>query len=260
MRAFLAVIVCAFLALSSRLEAAEEVRVGGYDFPPYLFRPESDEPHGLVVEMLTLLNQLQSDYHFVLVPTAATRRYRDLVTGRFDLIFFESSLWGWQDTPHVALSLPIEEAEVYVALRVPGRAEEYFADLSGKRMALHRGYHYGFAGFDPDPYMLRDHFEAQMTYSHDSNLRMLLLRRADVAVVTRSYLQIYAERNPANMERLIVSSRLDQVYRHQVLMRPGGLPGQVRMSALLKRLLVDPTFVTLLHRYHLRLMNDTVEE
>lgn len=77
------------------------------------------------------------------------------------------------------------------------RGQDYFADLSDKRMALHRGFHYGFAGFNADPDILRSHFDAQMTYSHDSNLRMLLLRRADVAVVTRSYLQLFAERNRA---------------------------------------------------------------
>lgn len=260
LRALLAVVVCACLALPSWLEASQEVRVGGYDFPPYLFRPERNEPQGLTVEVLELLNRLQGDYHFVLVPTAAGRRYRDLAAGRFDLMLFESSRWGWQDTPHITLELPVWEAEVYVALRVPGRGQDYFADLSDKRMALHRGFHYGFAGFNADPDILRSHFDAQMTYSHDSNLRMLLLRRADVAVVTRSYLQLFAERNPGDMERLLVATHPDQRYRHQVLLRPGGLPGEARTRVLLGQLVAEPAFAKLLHRYHLQLASKVDKE
>lgn len=260
LRALLAVLVCVCLALPGWLEAAQEVRVGGYDFPPYLLRPESHEPQGLTVEVLALLNRLQDDYRFVLVPTAAGRRYRDLASGRFDLLLFESSRWGWQDTPHIALPLPLEDTEVYVALRVPGRDQDYFADLSDKRMALYRGLHYGFAGLTADPDILRGRFAAQMTYSHDSNLRMLLLQRADVAVVTRSYLRLYAQRNPASMERLLVSTRLDQRYQLQALLRPGGLPGEARARALLSRLVAEPAFVQLLHRYHLQLESNTAAE
>ena len=47
-------------------------------------------------ELLAALNRLQGDYWFSLVPTSATRRYRDLESGRFDLILFESPGWGWQ--------------------------------------------------------------------------------------------------------------------------------------------------------------------
>lgn len=36
--------------------AAQEVRVGGYHFPPYVERPESSQPQGLVPELLQALN------------------------------------------------------------------------------------------------------------------------------------------------------------------------------------------------------------
>jgi ABC-type amino acid transport substrate-binding protein len=255
---FLSIMVCAWLALPSWLQAAQDVRVGGYDFPPYLFRPESAQPGGLVVDLLPLLNRIQNDYHFVLVPTSASRRYRDFSAGRFDLMLFESSRWGWQDTPHLSLSLPIEDAELYVALKVPGRDQSYFDDLTHKRMALYRGYHYGFAGYNPDPEFLGSRFNAQMTYSHDSNLRMVLLGRVDVAVITRSYLQMYTGRNPANAERLLVSPRADQVYWHQVLLRPEGVLNVAQVSALLRKLFAAPAFKTLLKHYYLQLHDNNI--
>ena len=254
---FLSIMACVGLALSPWLQAAQEVRVGGYDFPPYLFRPESVQPRGLVVDLLPLLNRLQSDYHFVLVPTSASRRYRDLSTGRFDLMLFESSLWGWQDTPHLSVPLPIEDAELYVALAEPGREQSYFDDLTNKRMALYRGYHYGFAGYNADPDFLGKRFAAQMTYSHDSNLRMVLVGRADVAVITRSYLQMYAARNPLNAERLLISQRADQVYQHQVLLRRDGVLGVAQAAVLVKQLLNDSNVRKLLKHYYLSIQNNS---
>jgi hypothetical protein len=75
-------------------------------------------------------------------------------------------------------------------------------------MALYRGYHYGFAGFDADPDYLARTFNAVLTYSHDSNLLMLLARRVDIAVVTRSYLEIFLDRPPELVTELLVSERL----------------------------------------------------
>jgi ABC-type amino acid transport substrate-binding protein len=233
--------------------AAQEVRVGGYHFPPYLNRPEDPQPQGLVPELLQALNLMQEHYRFVLVPTSATRRYRDMQGERFDLMFFESSHWGWQNTPHLALPLDIEDAEVYVAAAEPGRGQEYFQDFSDKRMALYGGYHYGFAGFNADQSYLARTFNALITYSHDSNLRMLQARRVDVVVITRSYLEMYLQRHPEAAADMLVSEHFDQLYQHQVLLRPDGPLTPAQMSELLDKLQADGQLQRLLSRYRLAL-------
>lgn len=231
--------------------AAQQVRVGAYHFPPYVVKPESAEPGGLLPELLTALNRLQGDYLFNLVPTSVTRRYRDLESGRFDLILFESPSWGWQDIAHRALDLHIDDAEVYVARAEPGRDEGYFDQLKGKRMALYNGYHYGFAGFNADPRFLSQEFGAVLTYSHDSNLLMVLRRRADIAVVTRSYLQLYQDRHPEQRAALLVSRRVDQVYQHQALFRPQAPLTPETLAELLRALNSQGQLNDLLGRYHL---------
>ena len=114
-------LVALCLVLMPPVFAAQQVRVGVYDFPPYAVKPESAQPAGLVPELLAALNKAQNQYRFGLVPTSVTRRYRDLQSSRFDMILFESPQWGWQDTEHVALDLHVEDAEVYVARAEPGR-------------------------------------------------------------------------------------------------------------------------------------------
>jgi ABC-type amino acid transport substrate-binding protein len=240
------------LSVAGVAQAAVEVRVGAYHFPPYVIKPESERVEGLLPELLQALNQLQSEYHFSVVATSTMRRYRDLQSGRFDLILFESPAWGWQDTPHEALDLNIEDAEVYVARMQPGRDEHFFDDFKGKRMALYSGYHYGFAGFNSDKQFLTETFSAVLTYSHDSNLIMLLRGRADVAVVTRSYLRAYQQRYPEQSSALLVSQRVDQTYRHQALFRPESTLQPQTFADLLKRLNNDKQLDELLARYHLR--------
>mgnify|MGYP006200386775 CR=1 FL=1 len=208
------------LLAAQPLLAAQLIKVGAYHFPPYVSKPEAEQAQGLLPDLLATLNAQQSEYQFVLVPTSVTRRFRDFQNARYDLIMFESPTWGWQNTPHETFDLQVQDAEVYVAKAAAGRGQEYFSQFSGKRLALYNGYHYGFAQFNADPEYLAKQFNAVLTYSHDSNLVMLLRGRADVAVVTRSYLRAYQQRYPEQSGALLESQRVDQVYHHYALLRP----------------------------------------
>ncbi|MBV4467180.1 transporter substrate-binding domain-containing protein [Pseudomonas sp. SWRI79] len=201
-------------------QAAQLVRVGAAHFPPYTVRPESGADTGLLPQLMEALNQLQTDYRFELVPTSIPRRFNDFKEGRVDMAIFENPDWGWKDIPHTLVDMGLEDAEIFVAQKKPDRDENYFKDLTGKRLALYSGYHYEFANFNADPKYLADAYKATLTYSHDSNLLMVLRARADIALVTRSYLSDYLLRNEKVGEQLLVSQRIDQVYHHYALIRP----------------------------------------
>ena len=231
--------------------AHQVVHVGAYNFPPYVVQAESARPQGVVVDLLAALNRLQADYRFVLVPTSVTRRYQDLASKRIDLIFFESPEWGWKNTAHEVLDLGVTDAEVYVARNLPGRDQRYFDDFDGKRLALYSGYHYGFADFNSDRDYLRQHFKAEFSYSHDSNLLKVLHDRADITVVAESFLQLFLDKNPGSAQQLLVSTRKDQVYHHQVLLRPESPVSAKELGRLLERLRASGELKVLLQRYHL---------
>ena len=201
-------------------QAAQLVRVGAAHFPPYTIRPENGADTGLLPQLVEALNRLQSDYQFVLVPTSIPRRFGDFKQGRIDMAIFENPDWGWKEIPHMDVDMGLEDAEIFVAQREDGRQQNYFADLTGKRLALFSGYHYEFANFNADPKFLAQNFNATLTYSHDSNLLMVLRSRADIALVTRSYLSDYLLRNEKVRDELLVSQRIDQVYHHYAILRP----------------------------------------
>lgn len=200
--------------------AAQLVRVGAAHFPPYTVRPESGADTGLLPQLVEALNASQTDYQFVLVPTSIPRRFGDFKQGRVDMAIFENPQWGWKDIPHVSVDMGLEDAEIFVAQRLSNRQQDYFAELGGKRLALFSGYHYEFSNFNADPKYLAQHYNATLTYSHDSNLLMVLRGRADIALVTRSYLSDYLLRNDKVGNELLVSERIDQIYHHYAILRP----------------------------------------
>ena len=144
-------------------QAAQLVRVGAAHFPPYTIRPENGADTGLLPQLVEALNRLQSDYQFVLVPTSIPRRFGDFKQGRIDMAIFENPDWGWKEIPHADVDLGLEDAEIFVAQREDGRQQNYFADLTGKRLALFSGYHYEFANFNADPKFLAQNFNATLT-------------------------------------------------------------------------------------------------
>lgn len=232
----LLMVAALWLATPAQAGDALEVRVGAAHFPPYTVRPEQGAERGLLAQLVEALNRLQQDYHFVLVPTSIPRRFGDFQQGRTDMAIFENPQWGWQQIPHEAVDLGLEDAEIFVARQQPGRDQGYFDDLQGKRLALFNGYHYAFAGFNPDPRYLSETYNATLTYSHDSNLFMVQRGRADIALVTRSFYNDFLVRNPASRGHLMASERVDQIYHHYALLRPGAPLSGETFAALLQRL------------------------
>ncbi|WP_438362377.1 substrate-binding periplasmic protein [Pseudomonas gingeri] len=236
------------------VSAAQEVKIGAAHFPPYTIRPEQGADTGVLPQLAEALNALQSDYRFVLVPTSIPRRFRDFEEGRTDMAIFENPEWGWKEIPHVNVDMGLEDAEIFVAQHKPDRGQGYFADLKGKRLALFSGYHYEFAQFNADPKFLAETYNATLTYSHDSNLLMVLRGRADIALVTRSYLFDYLSRNPGTAKELLISERIDQVYHHYALLRPKApISGEV-FGRLLQRLRDNGELLKIFQPYRITVM------
>lgn len=234
--------------------AAQLVRVGAAHFPPYTVRPEAGADTGLLPQLVEALNQSQSDYQFVLVPTSIPRRFGDFKQGRIDMAIFENPDWGWKEIAHSSVDMGLEDAEIFVAQRSPDHQQNYFADLKGKRLALFSGYHYAFANFNADPKYLADNYNATLTYSHDSNLLMVLRDRADIALVTRSYLSDYLLRNRKVADQLLVSERVDQVYHHYALLRPTAPISGEAFGNLLKRLRENGEMLKIFDPYKIAVM------
>ena len=233
--------------------AQTQVNVGAYNYPPFISHAESANPQGLLLTLLEQLNGEQTDFRFVLVPTSLARRYQDMNSGRFDLILFESEQWGWQGNAYQSIDMAIEDAGLYVAKAQPGRDQHYFDSFTDKRLALYAGFRYGFADFNADRDTLRQNYQAEFTYSHESNLLKVLAGRSDITVVSQPFLDGFIADNPASAEQFLVSEKTDQVFQFQLLLRPDSPISAEQMSRLYQQLRDNGKLPALLQKYHLHL-------
>lgn len=212
--------------------------VGGYAFAPYVEVGDDGSLDGLALDLLALLNESQDDYAFDFFLTSPARRFADFEAGRFDVIFFESPDWGWgsRDLPVEASEVFLNDSEIFVTQAAPGRFQSYFWDLEGKTIAGMLGYHYAFAGYESEPARLESDFGMILVNDNTAAIELVLRGRADLAVVTRSYLLRHLAEHPERAEALLLSEIADQHYEHRALIRRGSRPSPGEIDALLQRL------------------------
>jgi polar amino acid transport system substrate-binding protein len=212
--------------------APKLVRVGAYPFLPFM-----DKSSGITPDLIAEINAFQNDIKLEFVLTSPNRRYNDMATGRFTMMFFENIKWGWD--PKLVESSKVflkGDGEVYVTRNIPGRGQEYFDELKGKEIMGVLGYHYGFANFEADRAKLLKKY--RMSFSSDNGviLRNFLLGYGDIAILSKSFLSDYLLKNPQVAGRLLISQRLDQEYFHTILVKSGSKPTAQEIDALLSKM------------------------
>ena len=203
--------------LSTSILAANVVKVGIYDFPPYVFI--ADKTNGITVQMIAAMNKFQQKYEFVAVPTTAIRRYRDFENNKFDMMIFENKNWGWQKYPVAVSQTFVTGEEVYVTQAKRGKGQDFFLDFKNKAIIGVLGYHYQFANFHVERDYLEKNFNLLLTNSQKKSLELILHDRGEIAVLSKEYLNYHFAHSPADEAKLLISKKLDQVYQHTILVR-----------------------------------------
>ncbi len=205
----------------------------------------------MTLDLISALNKYQSKYEFNFTLTSPKRRYLSFQQGKFDLIMFESIDWRWQKLDIEASKVFLKGGEVYIALNKPGRGQEFFSNLKQKKIAGILGYHYGFAGFNADELFLRKEFNIHLTNDHEGSIKLILIERDDIAVVTQSFLSIYLIRNPTVKSKILISEKMDQKYSHTILVRKGSQPSVAEINQLLNGMKKQGVLQTIWEQYGL---------
>jgi ABC-type amino acid transport substrate-binding protein len=211
--------------------AQQVVKVGGYDFPPFVDKTPGST--SLTLELIAALNEFQKKYVFEFVETSSKRRFINFDEKKYDLIFFEAIDWGWQGKAVDASDVIMQGGAVYITRADKYKDQRYFDDFKGKTIWGILGYHYGFANFNADHEFLKKTFNAHMTTSQDGLIEAALTGRADVSVVVREYLQIYLLRHPGVQKKILVSKKFDAVNAYTILVRKGINPDVAEINKLL---------------------------
>jgi ABC-type amino acid transport substrate-binding protein len=244
-----AVALLVVLAAQLPVRAATTVKVGGYEFAPYVEVDAAGRASGMSVDFVKLLNESQDRWNFVFVPTTPPRRYTDFAEGKFDLVVFEDLAW-WKSEPNMRTSkVLVRSGDRYIAQARQGRGKEFFQDFASRRMVGTRGYHFGFANGASDPDLLQKQYRMQLVSSHGAGIEMILRDRGDIAVVSDGYLGWYLQRNPEARAKLLLSDKYDVEYDLSVLVRDGAEPSPAELDVLFGKLEQQGKIAALLVRY-----------
>jgi polar amino acid transport system substrate-binding protein len=232
MKKAVACLLAVLLALGTvPANAQQVVKVGGYDFPPFVDKTPGGT--SLTLELIAALNAFQKKYIFVFVDTSSKRRFIYFDEKKYDLIFFEAIDWGWQGRDVEATDVILQGGAVYITRADKNKDQGYFDDFKGKSVWGILGYHYGFANFNADYDYLKKTFNAHMITSHEGLITAAVTGRADISVVVKEYLQVYLARHPDVKKKILVSKKFDAVNSYTILVRKGIRPDAAELNKIL---------------------------
>jgi polar amino acid transport system substrate-binding protein len=232
MKKAVACLLAVLIGLSAVPASAQQVvKVGGYDFPPFVDRTPGGT--SLTLELIAALNAFQKKYTFVFVDTSSKRRFIYFDEKKYDLIFFEAIDWGWQGRDVEATDVILQGGAVYITRADKNKDQSYFDDFKGKSIWGILGYHYGFANFNADYDYLKKTFNAHMITSHEGLIAAAANGRADISVVVKEYLQVYLAKHPEVQKKILISKKFDAVNAYTILVRKGIHPDAAELNKLL---------------------------
>ena len=228
---------CIFLlGLATNCVAVTKIKVGGYHFQPFV-DARTTPASGLALDLIRLFNQIQQEYRFEFVLTTAKRRYIDFEQNKYDLILFEDKKWDWQDYDIEASNAFLSDQEFYVALNSTERGQEYFDNFNDKTIAGIVGYHYKLSDYITEANKLATDYNMQLSQDHETNIKLVLNRHIDIAIINQTFLNMYLHNQPHLSTRLLISNKPDQRYEHTVLVRTGSKITVQQINAMLKKLI-----------------------
>lgn len=240
------------LFVCSPSNAGEEVLVGGYIFPPFVEKDEHNNISGLTLDLIDALNKVQNDFTFKLTLTSSRRRYVAFEQRQFDALFFESIVWGWQNIPIDSSKVFLTGGEVFIALKSKANDQRYFHNLKDKSISAMLGYHYKFANFNADPEFLRSKFDIHLSSDEKTNIQLVLAGQIDVAIVTKSFLDRFLLNTPDAKSKLLISDKVDQEYKHTILLRKNIKLTTLKMNQLIDKLIQSGEYTKILHKYGIK--------
>ncbi|RHW75343.1 ABC transporter substrate-binding protein [Colwellia sp. RSH04] len=236
----------------SKLYAAENIIVGGYIFPPFVEKDNNGKTKGITLDLIKSLNEIQNKYHFSFILTSARRRYLAFEQKQFDALFFENILWGWQNHPVQASKVFLFGGEVFIALKSKAKTQNYFNSLEERSISAMLGYHYKFADLNSEPNYLRSKFNIHLSTDEKMNIQLVLSNRMDIAIVTKSYLDRFLLENPSTKSKLLISRKLDQEYKHTILLRKEVSLDIDEMNSFIDKLVETGKLKTVLNKYGIK--------
>ncbi|MDO6762923.1 transporter substrate-binding domain-containing protein [Agarivorans sp. 1_MG-2023] len=223
-----------------------EIKVGGYDFPPYVSHNVSTNRYsGVSLDILRALNHLQDKFTFRFVSTSRHNRHAAFTRKRFDLILFENLEWGWQSL-NVQQSLPLVLDKNLLLT--------HQQNVSGQDQLFAPGHNYTVVLFDAayQSQHLSDEGFAVNSCSHVMNcIKLVVKRRADFTMVNESFYLPLTRQKPSLLQSLKSIAHFSPVHSLHALQRADSSLSVEQLNFFFKQLSLSGELQAILSQYDL---------
>lgn len=181
--------------------------------PPFLEVPH----HGAGPDILVALNKVQDKYNFTYQAIPSKRKVQAINEGWIDISMWDNVLWGWEKGTMQASVPLIDSKDVYIALAEKGRSQDFFDELTQRKLAFVSGYHYKIANFETNIDKLSSRFNLSIVQNEESAIYMVLAKRVEISIVSKTALDWFLIQNPVYQAKIIVSKTFDTQYSRHIL-------------------------------------------
>lgn len=181
--------------------------------------------NGLAFDVLEILNENQSRFQFEESLIPVKRLVYTNIRKHYDLILFNDVNWGWTDLGAKGSAPLTNGRDIFIS---PESANSN--PLVGSIAAV-RGYHYGFANYDPE--QLAKMQRVTLVNTESDIIRMVLNKRTKWGVISESYLNWFAIQSPKTAKQLKISPKEDHRYQRQFVVFEHSKISVAQINALL---------------------------
>ncbi|TRW50484.1 hypothetical protein FM042_06570 [Aliidiomarina halalkaliphila] len=232
--------------------SAQDVVIAAYEFPPYYSSRMSEHFLG---EIVYLLNNMQSEFNFVIREIRPQERYQAIsADGCCDLIMFESPTWGWPESGEYEISPPI----MHGSERMYSLQSESWEPGPEDRIAGVVGYHYGITNNTMNNVDVAHLMPIYRTDSQSTVLTMVRNHRVKFGLLSDEYVRWLEVNQPERVVGIIPAPEADSVYTTNIILGPASPVDMDTLMVHILRLGQSTYAATLLEAYGLRLV--TAEE
>lgn len=198
--------------------------------PPFL---GVSELNGAGPEILAVLNTVQDQFSFLYKVIPSQRKFQAIKEGQIDVSMWDNLLWGWKSPPMLASNSLVNSQDVFIALAKKHRTNNFFDDVTKKKIAFVYGYHYKIANFETDVDKLSQRFSLSMVRTEEAAIKMVLAKRVEVSIISETALNWFLIRYPEYQPVFLISETFDTQYSRHFLTSNQGVITVIEINQLL---------------------------
>ncbi len=254
-KGFLFFCLSIFISLASiteTLAAPKTIKIGITHFPPF-YVVEHDHPlKGLGLDLISAMNDAQSDYKFEVIEASPRRRHDMFQKGLYDVSLFDHLDWGWNPETVEITKVYLKGGERYISSNKAQEKPDFFQNISSKKIGAILGYHYRFAEFETDPQELNKRFDINLVANQEQIIKQVLSNRIEVGVISETFLKKYLRENKENADRITISENYDQEYNFVGIVRKNAPISALTLERIIGSVTSNPEYKWIAVKYGIK--------